>query len=223
MSSESSAHFEVVPADILREIAGDSFRTPRLYSHPIGFVRRWFWARLRVIHQTILQTLPAPRRVVIDFGCGGGVFLPTLANTFEIVQGIDIVACEAERLVQRYKLENVRLIDADIYDLDDSRVESADAVIAADVLEHFEDLTVPARRLSDWLRDDGYLFTSGPSENLLTRLGRTAGGMEKPPDHYHTGYEVEDFLESHGFQKLRSCHVYRLLPMYVLSVWKKSG
>ncbi|HWF45899.1 MAG TPA: class I SAM-dependent methyltransferase [Bryobacteraceae bacterium] len=132
-------------------------------------------------------------------------------------------ASEAERLVQRYKLANVRLIDADIYDVDESRIEPADVVIAADVLEHFEDLSVPARRLRDWLRDDGYLFTSGPSENLLTRLGRRAGGMEKPPDHYHTGYEVEAFLESHGFEKLHSCHVYRVLPMYILSVWKKSS
>jgi len=46
--------------------------------------------------------------------------------------------------------------------------------------------------------------------------------MEKLWDHYHTGYEVEDFLSSHGFEKLHSRHVNRLLPIYILSVWKKS-
>ena len=203
-------------------MATGNYRTPRLYSHPVGFVRRWFWARLKVIHGSILRTLPAPRRVAIDFGCGGGVFLPTLANMFELVQGVDIAAYEADQLIRYYKLGNVRLIDADIYDLNDSRIAPADVIVAADVLEHFNDLTVPARRLREWLKDDGYLFTSGPSENILTRLGRIAGGMEKPVDHYHTGYEVEDFLESHGFQKLSSRHVYRLLPMYILSVWKKA-
>jgi predicted TPR repeat methyltransferase len=218
--------FEVVPPALLRKIAAESpvtdkVRTPRLYSHPIAFVRRWFWARLRVIHQSIVHTVPAPRRVAIDFGCGGGVFLPALANTCELVQGIDIAASEAERLIRHYGLTNVRLIDADIYNMDNTRIEPADIIVAADVLEHFEDLGPPARRLRDWLKDDGYLFTSGPSENFLTRLGRALGGIQKPWDHYHTGYEVEAFLESHGFEKLQSRHVYRLLPMYILSVWKK--
>ena len=219
--------FEVVPPEVLRKMAAENpepnnERTPRLYYHPIGFVRRWFWARLKVIHRSILTTVPAPRRrVAIDFGCGGGVFLPTLADTCELVQGIDIAAFEAERMIRHYGLTNVRLIDADIYDMDDSRIEPADIIVAADVLEHFKDLGPPAQRLREWLKDDGYLFTSGPSENLLTRLGRVAGGMEKPWDHYHTGYAVEDFLASHGFEKLHSRHVYRLLPMYILSVWKK--
>lgn len=197
-------------------------RTPRLYSHPVAFVRRWFWARLRAIHQNILKTVPAPRRVAIDFGCGGGVFLPTLSNTCELVQGIDLAAYEAQLMVRHYKLANVRLIDADIYSLENPDIAPADIIVAADVLEHFKDLSVPARRLRDWLKDDGYLFTSGPSENFMTVWGRILGGMKKPLDHYHTGYEVEDFLENHGFRKIRSRHVYRVLPMYILSVWKKA-
>lgn len=222
----SSARFELVPPEVLRKMAAenpasDNQRTPRLYSHPVAFVRRWFWARLRVIHRCILETAPTPRRVAIDFGCGGGVFLPTLANTCDLVQGIDIAAFEAESMIRHYGLTNVRLIDADIYGMDSSRIEPADIIVAADVLEHFKDLSQPAERLRDWLKEDGYLFTSGPSENFLTRFGRLAGGMKKPWDHYHTGYEVEDFLESHGFEKLHSRHVYRLLPMYILSVWKK--
>ena len=113
-------------------------------------------------------------------------------------------------MVRHYGLTNVRLIDADIYDMDNSRIEPGDIIVAAGVLDHFKDLSQPAKRLRDWLKDD--LFTSGPSENFLTRLGRLAGGMEKPWDHYHTGYEVEGFFESHGFEKLHSRHVYRLLP-----------
>lgn len=223
----TSPHFEMVPAEVLRAMEADSpcegnQRTPRLYSHRIGFVRRWFWARLRAIHANILNTVPAPRRVAIDFGCGGGVFLPTLSNTCELVQGIDLAAYEAQLMVQHYNLANVRLINADIYSLENPGVEPADIVVAADVLEHFKDLSVPAKRIRDWLKDDGYLFTSGPSENFMTKLGRILGGMQKPWDHYHTGYEVDDFLESHGFRKIYSRHVYRVLPMYILSVWKKA-
>jgi len=222
MSGKPAAKFEEIPPEILRPIAKDSVRMPRLYFYPIRFVRKFFWARLKSIHRSMIRTVPQ-RRVAIDFGCGSGVFLPTLANTFDLVQGIDIEADEAKEIVEAYKLKNVRLINADIYNLSDTGIEKADAIVAADVLEHFKELDVAVRRLHEWLKDDGYLFTSGPSENILTRWGRILGRIEKPWDHYHTGYEVEDFLEHHGFQRISAPHhVYRIMPMYILSVWKKA-
>jgi len=223
MIAKPLAQFEEIPPETLRQIATVSVRMPRLYFYPIRFVRKFFWARLKAIHRSMLKTVPQ-RRVAIDFGCGSGVFLPTLANTFELVQGIDIEANEAKEIVNAYKLENVRLLNADIYNLNDAEIEKADAIVAADVLEHFKELDVPIRRLYEWLKDDGYLFTSGPSENILTRWGRILGRIQKPWDHYHTGYEVEQFLEQHGFQRTSSSyHVYRIMPMYILSVWKKTA
>ena len=223
MIAKPPAQFEEIPPETLRQIATVSIRMPRLYFYPIRFVRKFFWARLKAIHRSMLKTVPQ-RGVAIDFGCGSGVFLPSLANTFDLVQGIDIEANEAKEIVNTYKLENVRLINADIYNLNDAQIEKADAIVAADVLEHFKELDVPIRRLYEWLKDDGYLFTSGPSENILTRLGRIIGRIEKPWDHYHTGYQVEQFLEQHGFQRTSSSyHVYRIMPMYILSVWKKTA
>jgi SAM-dependent methyltransferase len=222
MIANSSPRFEEIPPEILSQIATVSVRMPRLYFYPIRFVRKFFWARLKAIHRSMLKTVPQ-RRVAIDFGCGSGVFLPTLANTFDLVQGIDIEAHEAKEIVNAYKLQNVRLINADIYNLNGAQIEKANAIVAADVLEHFKELEVPIRRLHEWLTDDGYLFTSGPSENFLTRWGRILGRIEKPWDHYHTGYEVEQFLELHGFQRISPpYHVYRVMPMYILSVWKKA-
>jgi 2-polyprenyl-3-methyl-5-hydroxy-6-metoxy-1,4-benzoquinol methylase len=177
---------------------------------------------LKAIHRSILKHVPT-RNVCIDFGCGSGVFLPTLARTFETVQGIDIEAFEARQIVDTCRLENVRLIDVDIYRAEGAEIQKADAIVAADVLEHFKELETPVKRLHDWLKDDGLLFTSGPSENLFTILGRKLGGIEKPWDHYHTGYEVEEFLESHGFRRIAPAkHVYRAMPMYILSVWRKA-
>ena len=222
MIAKSSAKFEEIPPEILQKIATVSVRMPRLYFYPIRFVRKFFWARLKVIHRSIMKTVPS-RGVAIDFGCGSGVFLPTLASAFDVVQGIDIEAGEAREIVSAYNLQNVRLINADIYNPKDARIEKADAIVAADVLEHFKELDVAVRRLHEWLKEDGYLFTSGPSENFLTRWGRILGRIKKPWDHYHTGYEVEDFLERHGFQRISAArHVYRFMPMYILSIWKKA-
>ncbi len=120
MIAKPPAKFEEIPPEILRQIATVSVRMPRLYFYPIRFVRKFFWARLKAIHRSMLKTVPQ-RRVAIDFGCGSGVFLPTLANTFDLVQGIDIEAHEAKEIVNAYKLQNVRLINADIYNLNDAR------------------------------------------------------------------------------------------------------
>ena len=80
MIANSSPRFEEIPPEILSQIATVSVRMPRLYFYPIRFVRKFFWARLKAIHRSMLKTVPQ-RRVAIDFGCGSGVFLPTLANT----------------------------------------------------------------------------------------------------------------------------------------------
>jgi hypothetical protein len=45
--------------------------------------------------------------------------------------------------------------------------------------------------------------------------------MEKPFDHYHTGFQVEDYLAENGFLKVSSCFVRSWMPMYIVSVWKK--
>lgn len=223
MDTVSAPRFQELSPDILRRIETVSNRMPRLYSYPIAAVRHFFWQRLRVIYGNIVRTVPR-RDVCIDFGCGTGVFLPSLSKLFRQVQAIDIEATEAQCILDVCQLRNVALINADIYKLDEgTKVEPADAIVAADVLEHFRDLEVPARRLREWLKDDGCLFTSGPSENIFTRGCRKIAGWQKPWDHYHTGYEVEEFLGRHGFVRLSGRHVYRLMPMYIVSIWKKDG
>ena len=42
MTGKPSAKFEEIPPEILRPIAKDSVRMPRLYFYPIRFVRK-FW------------------------------------------------------------------------------------------------------------------------------------------------------------------------------------
>lgn len=220
MASRSMPNFQEIPPAVLRRIAADSIRMPRLYCHPVRFVRKFFWARLKLIHSNIFKTVQS-KSVCIDFGCGSGVFLPSLCSMFEKVQGVDIEAFEAQHIADMYKLRNLRLLNIDIYTADAKTAEASDAIVAADVLEHFENLEVPIQRLYDWLKDDGYLFTSGPSENFFTWAGRKLGRMEKPWDHYHTGYAVEEFLETHGFERVSSRHVYKWMPMYIVTIWRK--
>jgi len=211
--------FVKIPPDLLRIIATDSERMPRLYYHPLAVARSFFWSRLKHIHGLMNKHL-RNRDSCLDFACGSGVFLPTLSSLFRSVRGIDIELVEAPKIVEQYSLSNVRLTSADIYTagLD----ERFDAIVAADVLEHFEQLDKAVLQLKHWLKDDGLLFTSLPTENVFTRFTRVLGGYTKPADHYRSGEEVEEILRSQGFRKIESRTILFFFPLYLIGVWEKT-
>lgn len=212
--------FVPIPDDFLKSIATESDRIPRLYYCGNLFSSAVFWRRLRWIHRLALRHARLDG-CCLDFGAGGGVFLPTLARTFRSVVGVDLETLEAEQVVRHFRLDNVRLVRGDLTRLDLPGAPF-DALVAADVLEHFEDLGPPISALRSWLAPDGRLFTSLPTENWVYVALRRLYGIEKPADHYHTGYEVEAFLLQSGFRRLERWFVplrLPLAPLYLVSVW----
>lgn len=214
--------FVEIPGTFLRSIATDNERIPQLYFCGNALSSRIFWQRLRWIHALVLRHAE-PRRSCLDFGAGGGVFLPSLARLFERVTSIDLETSEAARVVEHYGLANVCLVRGDVTTTELSEAPF-DAIVAADVLEHFRDLEVPVAALRRWLAERGTLFTSLPSESGLYDRLRRLYGVPRPADHYHTGFEVEAFLERAGFRRLvRWCVplVARIAPLYLVSAWRK--
>lgn len=212
--------FVEIPTALLQSVATESNRMPKLYYHPNWLARKFFWLRLRVLHR-YLKRYPIRRGACLDFGCGSGVFLPTLATVFSSVTGVDMETSEAESVLAHYRLPNVKLLNGDIYRME-LEPESFDVITAPDVLEHFRELAPPVARIRSWLKNDGFLFTSLPTENWFTRGTRVIGKYEKPWDHYHTGYEVEEFLMKNGFRRLRRLLVVPIFPLYLASVWQKA-
>lgn len=215
-----------VPVDpaFLRRIASGSEVTPSLYYHPNPVLRRAFWERLHAIHRMMDATMGAAGRRggrCLDFGGGGGVFLPTLARRFDEVVCIDRDVREARQVVAEYGLRNVRVDEADI--LATEYPDRFDAVVAADVLEHFPELAPPVGRIAAWLAPEGHLFTSLPTESGLYGLARRLFGVAPPPDHYHDAAGVEAFLERSGFRAVR--RTWRPLPvaavaMFSIAAWR---
>ena len=211
--------FVEIPRDFLAAIATDHERIPTLYFSGNPAIRRVFWQRLRRVFE-LARRHGAPHRRVLDFGGGGGVLLPTLSGLFERVASIDLVTTEAARVVAHYGLGNVTLIQGDALaaDLDEAPF---DAIVAADVLEHFRDLDAPVSCLARWLCTDGVLITSLPTENALYAALRLACGVEKPEDHYHTAHDVERYLLARGFVAVRRTHVpFRFAPLYRVTAWR---
>lgn len=164
---------------------------------------------------------PAKKRC-LDFGCGGGVFLPTLAPMFDEALGLDLYPEDAQNVIKKYALSNVKLVGADAVEAS-FEPESFDVIVCADSLEHFQNPDAPLERIRQWLAPSGYLFTSLPTENFFTRLTRVLGNQEKPVDHYHSGAAVEKRIEKAGFHKVRSRRLAWWFPLYLISVWRKNG
>lgn len=188
-----------------------------------ALLREFFWARLWML-TLLIRRFSKPGDRCLDFGGGSGIFMPSLASGFCSVDLIDLNTAQAEQMQNAYALGNVRITRANIKEFDFG-TGAFDAIVAADVLEHFEDLSFPVERIRHWLNTKGTLYTSLPSENLAYRLLRIAFGKQKPHDHYHAARQVERFLTDNGFRKVSGLYhplFLPLFPLFRISAWQKA-
>ena len=184
-------------------------------------VLRWlFWERLRQVTRLIDES--GVRGSCLDFGGGSGVMLPTLSCHFAHVCCMDLDAHLAKGIVNQLGLVNVDIVEANVANEDTKRYN---AIVAADVLEHFSDLAMPIDALQRRLISGGWLFTSLPTETWLYETIRFFMRKQKPADHYHTAYTVEDYLQNNGFVRVlhRSIPIPFFAPLFLISGWRYSG
>ena len=211
--------------EMLKDISAERNQDISLdvYCSDKKLLRSFFWYRLALMSWLMRRLRPHPGDC-LDFGGGSGVFAATLATGFERVTLIDQNTDEAAQLTARLGLANVSLVNADIRDFDFG-ADRFDAITAADVLEHFTDLDLPLGRIKRWLKADGLLFTSLPTENAWYRALRLVFGKTKPHDHYHSAAEVESALRSAGFKKVAGLYhplLVPVMPLFRISAWRKA-
>jgi SAM-dependent methyltransferase len=156
-----------------------------LYVHPIPLVRWFLWKRL----WTLLEFAPLSAGSVLDYGCGDGALLPTLARAYTRVFGLDLDTRGAARVAAHYALLNVHLIEADGTALP-FHDKQFNMVVATEVLEHVRQLEAGLAEIDRVLADRGVLLVSAPTENTLYGLGRRASGFVRPNDHYNNAATI---------------------------------
>jgi 2-polyprenyl-3-methyl-5-hydroxy-6-metoxy-1,4-benzoquinol methylase len=194
-----------------------------IYCHKNPIARDIFWQRLEILSKGIEETIQK-RNTAIDFGGDNGAFIKGLAGLFKQVEVIDLDPEDAKKMASHQKVQNVRIHQGDIETW--SPKEPADAVVATDVLEHFENLESPISRIKEYLKPEGWLCFSVPTENWLYELGRKVIGKSKPADHYHPAITISRALEGAGFIPVweRCAPNYGVpIPLFQLGIYKKRG
>jgi anaerobic magnesium-protoporphyrin IX monomethyl ester cyclase len=133
---------------------------------------------------------------ILDFACGNGVMLPTLAGMLDTVVGIDLHTTAASRMKQEYGLNNVFLVTANGVKLP-FRDGSFDTVLATSALEHFGNMNGAISEITRIIKPGGSFLFLSPTEKMIYRLGRFLFGYRKPEDHYYMASEIESVLEKH--------------------------
>lgn len=155
------------------------------YSNANPFIRFLFWQRIRVVMRLVGD---CERGAALDFGCGGGAMLPFLARRARRVLGLDVDLAPHRLMSRHIPLEQHVSVESVLErPLEQFESGSFDLILALDVLEHVSDLTGTVSHLVRLLRPGGQLIVSGPTENLVYRIGRRFAGPE-----YSGDYHVRD-------------------------------
>jgi len=209
------ARIVTVPAITLKDCAQGYVDTP-LY-HTGGWLMRWIqWGKLRALWKLRGDFTGT----CLDFGCGNGVMLPTLAEHFSSVIGYDYHTEAAKNLKLEFALDNVEIRRARYDHLVPLFDNSFDVVWASSTLEHIKNLDPAVFQLYRVLKPGGQLLCLSPSEDWLYQLGRKLCNLQKPADHYHTGKEIHEAL-----QQYFTCEVKKtwppLLGTYLMGRYRK--
>ncbi|MEM7468600.1 MAG: class I SAM-dependent methyltransferase [Pseudomonadota bacterium] len=163
------------------------------YLHGNPLIRWLMWKR----YDTIAELLnPATDKHVLEFGCGVGLFLPHLHKNSAKTYAIDLFPQYAQNLTQKKSI-SPKFIES----LEDIPDASLDTIVAADVLEHIEELDHYLEIFRRKLKSGGQFLVSGPTENFVYRIGRIVAGFAGKGDYHHTNIDklICD-IETGGFR-----------------------
>jgi ubiquinone/menaquinone biosynthesis C-methylase UbiE len=157
-------------------------------------------------------------RTLVDLGCGMGTFTIEAAQRGARAIGVDPApaAIRAARTVAAAeRADNAQFIRADAAQLP-LPAEGADIVLAADLTEHLDDVTLARilREAARVLRTGGRLVLYTPDRHHVFERLRERGVMKQDPSHIgvRTLRELSGAVESAGFTVERALWLPSHLP-----------
>lgn len=158
------------------------------YAHNNPLVDYIFWKRLDIAYSFVERSNNNTPLNILDFGCGTGVFSYHLAQDGHNLFALDLDLTPKNLLssVINYP-NNISFNQGDILELD-IEGKTFDYIVALDVLEHIplEILPKYLNKFKSLLKDGGAIIISGPTENILYKLGRKIAGRDFSGEYHET-------------------------------------
>ncbi|NKB38633.1 MAG: methyltransferase domain-containing protein [Gammaproteobacteria bacterium] len=165
------------------------------YMHWNPLIRWLMWKR----YDCLADLIDEKSAAALEFGCGIGLFLPELKKNYNNVFAVDLYPQYAKRLLKTLNVD-VNFVDS----TDELEENSLDLIVAADVLEHIEELEQYLDKFHAKLKPGAQFLVSGPTENILYKIGRIIAGFAGKGDYHHTDiYQLIEAIEQYGFRKER--------------------
>ena len=178
------------------------------YCHANLFAAYVSWQRLFVSAKLAKKLGKLDK--VLDFGCGVAELKRLLPadTSYHYIEELDT---SVKWIKNQYS-------DAVEVKLNDDN-DSYDVIFALDSLEHNKNYVELVEKLINKLNPDGLLIVSGPTENILYRLGRKIAGFT---GHYHmtTIHDINQAIDSRLKLQERKVEPFGL-PLFVVSIWRK--
>jgi 2-polyprenyl-3-methyl-5-hydroxy-6-metoxy-1,4-benzoquinol methylase len=178
------------------------------YTHPNMLAALVAWNRLYIARR--LYKKYSTGNEVLDFGAGSGELGRLLSSESSYTY--------IEEIVELANLIETEIKSANRSDLSNLKKLKYDAIFCLDSLEHNTNYMDLTERLLSSLKPGGVLIVSGPTENVLYRLGRKVAGF--------TGdYHVTNIFAIEEFLKTKMTLVHKRFtpfgfPLFSLSVWR---
>lgn len=122
----------------------------------------WFVSRRELVDALVRQLPLSPKAVILDVGCGTGATAAQLQK-YGMVIAVDIAPLALSWSRQR-GLNNLLLAAAERLPI---AHESADVVVATDILEHLDDDVAVLKEFYRTLKPGGYVVVTVPAYSIL--------------------------------------------------------
>lgn len=177
------------------------------YVHRNVFAAWAAWSRLSAAAR--LYRRHAPPGPILDFGSATGELRQVLdaRGDYHFVEENEVLVEALARNIPQARRETLE-------SLGEGRFA---AIFALDSLEHNEDIAPILAAFARALQPGGVFILSGPTENVLYRLGRKLAGFD---GHYHvqTIYDIERQVAG-GFRRTARTLAPLGVPLFSVSAW----
>jgi len=197
--------------DVRRQFSAIEESCVPSYCHANWFAAYAAWWRLFTAAE-LARLHAAPGRA-LDFGAGPGElhYLIGANWRYDAVEADAPLARTLKSLVPDARLIGLNDIEAGAYDV----------VFALDSLEHNDEPEPLIERLRYGLRPRGVLVLSGPTENLLYRMGRTVAGFRG--GYHRTTIGHLNTLVEKRLSLIQLVQGPWRLPLFLVSAWRARG